>query len=93
MLLLAEYRHQSNVTLSEQFPCSDWQVISEDKLCFDLPITRHNRSTKEAQRQIRDRKKSTSVTSQMLLQLISPGVAAESFFSLRSCLELWMAKA
>lgn len=47
MLWHVECRHQSSVTFSERFSCLDWQVISEDKLRFDLVLTCHNKNTRK----------------------------------------------
>lgn len=77
----AEYRHQSNVTLSEHFSCLDWQVISEDKLHFDLVFTHLNKNTGEEQH-LKKRKKETPVTFQiLLLQSWLPITALHSVWS------------
>lgn len=88
----AEYRHQSNVTLSEHFSCLDWQVISEDKLHFDLVFTHHNKNTREEQHTRKKKKKThpSHFKYYCFSQLISPGTAADNCTSF--CLAQWMAR-
>lgn len=95
----AEYKHQSNVTLSEHFSCLDWQVISEDKLHFDLAFTRHNKKQRRREavkkgEKARERheKRNTRHISNIIAPVSCYQTVRLQMILTSSCVELCMAK-